>query len=68
MELRELSDLTTELQSLCHEGHSKAPVLIRVLDGIYKVGAVNKMTVGNNEDDRRTCFVINALPINEKEL
>lgn len=57
----ELIDLTTELQTQCHEGHSKTPVLIRMYDTLYKVGSVHQVSIGEN-----TFFEIEAVPIADR--
>ena len=35
-----LGKLTTELQTLCHNGHATDEVCISLYDGIYEVGKV----------------------------
>ena len=54
-----LSQLTAELQSLCHEGHSEKDVSIAILDAFYKIGDIHKVETG---DEKHTVihFVIDA--------
>lgn len=63
--MKTLSELTSELQTLCHEGFSECPVLTSVLEAMYKIGDVHKMTVGNNERDRKTYFVLDTEVLND---
>ena len=63
--MKTLRELTAELQTLCHEGFSECPVLTSVLEAIYKIGDVHKMTVGNNERDRKTYFVLDTEVLND---
>jgi len=56
-----LQELTTELQTLCHEGHSNDEVVLRVLDGYYKVGSVDKVTlITKDKNPDRVMFAIEA--------
>ena len=55
-----LVELTSELQTLCHEGYSNCPVNILVLDGFYKLGNVLKTSIGNTDEDSRTVISIEA--------
>ena len=50
-----LRDITTELQTHCHEGESDKKVKIKVLDVLYEVGSIKKISA-----DGETYFVIEA--------
>lgn len=45
----EMQKLTAELQSRCHEGDSKVPVRIKILDTFYKIKAIKK-TFSNEKE------------------
>ena len=64
--MKTLRELTAELQTLCHDGYSNCPVLVSVLEAHYKAGDVLKMSVGNDEADSRTYFVIDTEPISDR--
>lgn len=53
-----LRDLTTELQTLCHEGNSNAEIGIKILDSYYKIGSIKKLVVSG--ENAREIFVIEA--------
>lgn len=53
-----LRDLTTELQTLCHDGNSNAEIGIKILDSYYKIGDVKKLIVRG--ENAREVFVIEA--------
>jgi hypothetical protein len=53
-----LRELTTRLQTLCHDGWSEHEVGIKVLDSFYKVGEVLKVTVGSNDDETDKIFFV----------
>ena len=53
-----LRDLTTELQTICHNGMSDCEVGIKVLDGYYKIGNIKKEIVSGEKP--REIFVIEA--------
>lgn len=56
-----LRELTTRLQTLCHDGWSEKTVGIQILDAYYDVGEVFKVTIGNEEDeDKKIYFVIDT--------
>lgn len=58
-----LGELTTRLQTLCHDGWAEHPVGIKVLNALYDIGDVLKVTVGNDEDedeDKKIYFVIDT--------
>lgn len=61
--MKTLRELTTELQTLCHEGYSDCPVLTSVLEAHYSVGEIHKMEVGNNNNSR-TYFVLDTEVLN----
>ena len=63
--MKTLRELTTELRTLCNEGYSDVPVLTSVLEAIYKVGDVHKMTVGNDEQNSKTYFVFDTEVLND---
>ena len=52
----ELRELTTELQTHCHNGDSECRVVIKVLDAYYKIKCV---TVGHNGTGEKV-FIIKA--------
>ena len=47
-----LGELTTRLQTLCHDGWATHPVGIKVLDAHYDIGEVLKIYVGNEEHEK----------------
>ena len=53
-----LREITTELQTLCHEGMADAEIGIKVLDGFYKIGRIKKEIVSG--ENTREVFVIEA--------
>ena len=53
-----LRELTTELQTLCHEGNSNAEIGIKILDSYYKIGKIKKEIVYGEKT--REVFVIEA--------
>lgn len=61
--MKTLRELTTELQTLCHEGYSDCPVLTSVLEAHYNVGEVRKMEVGD-DNNSRTYFVLDTEVLN----
>lgn len=63
--MKTLRELTTELQTLCHEGFSDCPVLTAVLEAMYKVGDVHKVTVSNDEQNSKTYFVLDTEVLND---
>ena len=50
-----LRDITTELQTHCHEGESDRNVKIKILDAYYDIGDIKKVVSGNE-----TYFVIDT--------
>lgn len=48
-----LREITTELQTHCHEGESNRKLKIKVLDAYYDVGSIKKIETGDE-----TYFVI----------
>lgn len=56
-----LGELTTRLQTLCHDGWTNHTVGVKVLDAHYNIGEVLKVTIGNDEDeDKKIYFVIDT--------
>ena len=56
-----LGELTTRLQTLCHEGWANHEVNIGVLDAWnYKIEGVHKVETGNDDNDTKVTFVIMA--------
>lgn len=56
-----LQELTTRLQTLCHEGWATHEVVgIKVLDSFYKIGDILKLTTGNGDDTGKVYFVIDT--------
>lgn len=55
-----LRELTTRLQTLCHDGYSNHEIGVQVLDAFYKTGDVLKVSVGNSDKDERIYFVIDT--------
>lgn len=55
-----LGELTTRLQTLCHDGWATHPVGIKVLDAHYNIGEVLKVSVGSDDDHERIYFVIDT--------
>ena len=53
-----LREITTELQTLCHEGMADVEIGIKVLDGFYKIGRIKKEIVSG--ENTREVFVIEA--------
>ena len=53
-----LRDLTTELQTICHDGKSDCEIGIKVLDSYYKIGNIKKLVVSGEK--AREVFVIEA--------
>lgn len=51
-----LRDITTDFQTLCHDGESNTPLKIKVLDAIYDVGRIQKIKSGEND-----YFIIEAV-------
>jgi len=45
-----LGELTTRLQTLCHDGWANHPVGVKVLDAHYNISDVLKVSVGKNEE------------------
>lgn len=54
-----LGELTTRLQTLCHDGWAEHEIGIKVLDAHYKTGDVLKVTIGD-DDSERIYFVIDT--------
>jgi len=54
-----LGELTTRLQTLCHDGWTNHTVGIKVLDAHYDIGEVLKVSVGNDEHEK-IYFVIDT--------
>ena len=50
---KDLREITTELQTHCHEGESNRKLKIKILDAYYDVGAIKKVKAGDE-----TYFVI----------
>lgn len=48
-----MRDISTELQTHCHEGESNKKLKIKVLDAYYNIGAIKKIVAGDE-----TYFVI----------
>lgn len=48
-----LRDITTELQTQCHEGESNKQIKVKVLDAYYNIGSIKKVVAGDE-----TYFVI----------
>ena len=44
-----LRELTTRLQTLCHDGWAEKTVGIKVLDAYYSIDDVQKISVGSEE-------------------
>lgn len=59
-----LRDLTTDLQTICHNGMSDCEVGIKILDSFYKVGEIKKVVVHGEQP--REVFVIEAKGCNEE--
>ncbi len=55
--MKQMSELTAELQTHCNEGDSHSEVLIKVLDGIYKVGRL----IPYNTPSGKRFYVIEAV-------
>lgn len=55
-----LQELTTELQTLCHEGHATDVVCIKILDGYYNIEGLKPLCNVTKEDETKTLFVIEA--------
>jgi hypothetical protein len=51
-----LRELSTELQTLCHEGYSDCEVIINRLNGVYDVGEIQPYS----KPDGSIFFVIKA--------
>jgi len=58
-----LRELTTESQTLCHEGFSESKVFVSVLDAVYRIDKIQAY----NEVDGGTFFVINTKPLAEEK-
>lgn len=65
-EIKTLGKLTTELQTVCHEGFAECEVLIAIDDAFFRAGNINKVTVGNNETDSKTYFAIQAERLSDR--
>ena len=52
-----LQKLTGDLQNICHEGDADKDIYIQILDAYYKVGDIQKVQTGNDEE---YAFVIKA--------
>lgn len=50
-----LRDITTELQTHCHNGESEKKLKIKILDAFYDIGEIKKVVSGNE-----TYFVIDT--------
>ena len=50
-----LRDITTELQTHCHDGESNCKVKVKVMDVLYEVDSIKKISA-----DGETYFVIEA--------
>ena len=50
-----LRDITTELQTYCHNGESEKKLKIKILDAFYDIGDIKKVVSGNE-----TYFVIDT--------
>ena len=46
---KNLRELTTELQTLCHEGYSNCEVIINRLDGVYDIGEIKPYSKPSGE-------------------
>lgn len=55
-----LQELTTRLQTLCHEGWATHEVGVKVLDTYYKTGDILKLTTGSGDDTGKVYFVIDT--------
>ena len=53
-----LGQLTTELQTLCHNGHATDEVCIALYDGIYEVGKIKCLGDILAKDGIKKCFGI----------
>ena len=42
-----LREITTELQTQCHEGESERKLKIKILDAYYDIGEIKKVVAGN---------------------
>lgn len=51
----ELRELTTDMQTACHNGDSNSEVFIKIADALYKVKGANILNFNN-----KTYFVIEA--------
>lgn len=63
--MKTLRELTTELQTLCHEGHSDCPVLTSVLEAHYKIGEVHEMNVYDKDGNEKKYFVLDTEVLND---
>ena len=52
----ELRELTTELQTHCHNGDSNCNAVIKILDAYYKIKCIKRGHTGNG----KTVFIIEA--------
>ena len=59
-----VQQLCDRLTELCHAGHFNEEVIVRVLDGYYKVGSIDKVEVysKSNKPDK-TLFAIEATTV-----
>lgn len=48
-----LRDITTELQTQCHNGESHAKIKVKILDAYYDISGIKKVVAGDE-----TYFVI----------
>ena len=53
-----LGELTTRLQTLCHNGHATDEVCISLYDGVYEVGKVKCIGDILTESGIKKCFGI----------
>lgn len=57
-----LRELTSESQTLCHEGFSESEVYVSVLDAVYRIDKIQAY----NEVNGGTFFVINTKPLTKE--
>lgn len=56
----QLGKLTSELQTICHEGHSLDDVKIKILDAYYSVENIKLITVSKDDNNSTPCVIINT--------
>ena len=53
-----IRDVTTELQTIGHEGYADCEICIKVQDGFYKIGKISRAVV--HGETKREVFTIEA--------